>query len=249
MENYFPAYSLYRHIFLCLIILLQACTQSPMQNHYRSQIKIGEQIIKNGERQIGNKILNHVQSSQHNNGDASLALAQSYYDQAIYLKANIEYDRAIAQGEYTEGLIGKGRVALAQNKPEIAIFHFQNALKNATNAEHNLIIHNGIGVAYDLQGMHKRARQEYQFALTYDQNYMPVWNNIALSYAFSGNPNEALDLMAQVFKTNVDDRKFRENFAFIQLISNQYDTAKVAYQGILSDEQIYENQIMIDSLP
>ena len=154
-----------------------------------------------------------------------------------------------SQGEYIEGLIGKGRVALAQNKPEKAIFHFQNALKNATNTENNIVIHNGIGVAYDLQGKHEKARQEYQFALTYDQNYMPVWNNIALSYAFSGEANEALDLMAQVFKTNIDERKFRENFAFIQLISDRYDSAKIAYQGILSDEQIYENQMLIDSLP
>ena len=208
------------------IAFLVACSKNVNNPGYEFQISVGEQFVRSGDYERGYRILEKVSEKNPNAASVQLALAESFFEQRAYLKAQSHYDQVIQLGETVEGKIGKARIALAQNDAKSAIEMFNVIL---VDEPMSLIALNGMGVAYDLLGQHEIAQNYYKQVLTHNTDDVAAINNIALSKTMNGNRAEGERLLSTLLLSTQDKATVRQNTAFVKAINGKTDKAQVLF--------------------
>ncbi|MCP1846084.1 Flp pilus assembly protein TadD [Bradyrhizobium sp. USDA 4524] len=187
-----------------------------------SVVAAGEQLVSNAEYDKGYGVLDAVADSDPSSMTAALSLADAYYRQGAYMKAESFYTRAIQLKAEVGGKLGLARIELARSNPGTARAYLQEVLALEPN---NLDVLNGLAVAYDLMGQHDLAQEGYQNVLALDPANQKAHNNLALSQALSGNAHAALPRIAELLRSNLNNRTIRQNLALVEYLSNNRDAA------------------------
>lgn len=188
----------------------------------QSSISVAEQLIMNGQYEDGYQMLDQISASSPQNGVVQLKLAESYFRQGAYMKANRHYHFARGVGFEFKSYLGLGRVFLALNEPEKALHNLNYALQY--DGDHAEVL-NGIGVAYDLFGRHLEAQHVYKDILSKNPNHMSAYNNYALSLAFNGEGAKAHYMLKQLLSSHLNNNVIRQNLALISAINGQREEA------------------------
>lgn len=84
-----------------------------------------------------------------------------------------------------------------------------------------------LGVSYDLMGHYAQAQESYKRAMYIDPMLISAQSNLALSYAFSGYYDKALELIAPLATApDTSTLKIRNNFALVQYLAGYTSEAQ-----------------------
>ena len=216
------------------LLALMSCGTSNTKGGYGSRLNVGEQFINNGKYEEGYQILEEVAQTNPDSPLVAKSLGDTYFRLGAYSKALQHYENAFQRGEEFEGLIGKGRVALAQNRGQDALVLYGEALKIEPQSPDAW---NGVGVAYDILGDHTQARATYSKVLSLAPNHVAASNNLGVSLALGGNSAQAVSLLSDLSRSFLDSSKIRQNLAFAYSMNGQEaDSLKVSRIDLSEDE-------------
>lgn len=111
---------------------------------------------------------------------------------------------------------------LMQYKMDQALPYLTSAYKKFDD----LRFDNWYGVALDLNGDHKKAQEIYTHALKTKQSSDALKNNLALSYAVTGNKELALNLYQNLIDKNPRKILYKRNKGIIHILNGENDLAK-----------------------
>ncbi len=108
----------------------------------------------------------------------------------------------------------------------MAIGHYDQALLAAPEESR---IYNGLGVANDLLGKHRKAQEMYRTGLSYKPEDINLLTNLGLSLSFSGQHDAAIDVLRKLVNSPHSTPHHRQNLALaFGLAGRKKDAAKVA---------------------
>ena len=223
---------------LLLAVSLSACASDGLKNTYPQKVAVGEQLVQSGEFDKGYRVLDNVARTNEGSAAAQLKLADSYYRQGAYLKAETHYRRLVELGKPVAGHVGLGRVALKENDPEAALAAFRAAHELDPAAATAL---NGIGVAHDLMGDHVNAQANYEAVLEAHPTHAGALSNMALSLALSGRPSDAKRIYARLVPSYRDNEVMRHNLALTRALEGDETDAVAITGGDLEEAALESN--------
>lgn len=217
------------------VILLASCGLSGTQQvGFQSRIDVGARMLQSGQHASGYRLLDQVAAEHAGSSEADLRIAEAYLDNSAFAKAETAYHNAARNGAGQGAVIGLGRVAIARNKPDMAIQHFSTVLSADPL---NLAALNGMGVAFDLKGQHAQARAEYNKVLAVNPAHVDALNNLALSNVLGGSGETAVAILQDLTGSQLNDPVLRQNLAIALAITGRtQDATKVATADI-SEQQ------------
>jgi len=165
-----------------------------------------------------------------------MARAQEAYNQAL--------ERAPGHGP---ARIGLARIALRKGEPETALEHLDGA-EGAEQAAAAAERANIAGVALDLLGRHREARQAYARALAEAPEDRDVTANLALSLAVSGKHAAARDMLGELEKERASRAMARENLALVLAMQGKIDDAVRAAASALPEKTARSNRAFYQRL-
>ncbi|HLN23221.1 MAG TPA: tetratricopeptide repeat protein, partial [Patescibacteria group bacterium] len=122
-----------------------------------------------------------------------LSLGDALLTATAYDEAKVTYEQAALRDKTgVAALIGLGRVALRQHRPQEAEPQFQAALALSPA---NIAARNGIAVAYDFEGRHAEAEALYRDMLREHPDNNTARINLGLSLAFQDRYSESVDTL------------------------------------------------------
>lgn len=191
-----------------MLLILGSCGAQDVG--YQPRIGVGKQMLLNGQLSRGYRLLDAVEADHKESAKVQIALGEAYLDAAAFLKSEAAFNKAIKRGESRAGTLGLGRVALARNNHRKAKTYFSSVLEKDAD---NLVALNGLGVAHDLAGNHIQARLHYQQVLDIDPVNLDSINNMGLSLALNGDAQQAIKLLTDLTRSQLDDATARQNLA------------------------------------
>jgi Flp pilus assembly protein TadD len=213
-----------------LAFAVTGCALSGSQSvGYQARVDVAQRMLLSGQYESGYKLLEEVSRDHGGQSDALLSIGDAYLRGGAFFKARSTFQQASRNGAPTKGELGMGRVALAENKPKLAFAKFNSVLAADPTNE---IAMNGLGVAFDLNGEHKRAVAEYTKLLMINSTNMDALNNLALSYAIGGSGQEAVTILRDLTRSQLNDVNLRHNLAIAYYVTGQ---EKVAYKLVTSE--------------
>lgn len=159
---------------------------------------------------------------------ARAALADALLAAGAHPEAETAYRRLIQlDAEQPAGLVGLGRVALADGRPSDAMRYFSDGLRSFPD-DTNLM--NGLAVAYDYVGRHQDAQNLYRRILDRQPANRAVANNYALSLLLSGQRHDALDRLTRLAAGPTLLPQARFNLALAYGLDGDEDAARSLLQ-------------------
>ncbi len=117
-----------------------------------------------------------------------------------------------------------GRLALAANKLALADSLLKRAEQASGGGDWRVLSARGTLLAK--RGDHQQAQGYFLAALRQQPGAVSVRNNLALSYAMSGQPQEAEKLLSEVVKSGRETPRIRQNLALVMGLEGKYEDAK-----------------------
>ena len=122
--------------------------------------------------------------------------------------------------------LGLGRANLSLYRPESADLYFAKCTE--IDGE-NIEALSGRGIALDMAGDHKKARELYTRALMVAPDDMGILNNLALSYLMAGEYDAAIKALAPLAFTPTSTAVIRQNLAMAYgLAGDEAAAARIA---------------------
>jgi Flp pilus assembly protein TadD len=146
--------------------------------------------------------------------------------------AETDYRRALAiDGKLDAARMGLAKIWLGTD----AVQAERMLLEVIGHDAHNTAALNNLGVARDLQGKHLEAQEAYHQALQYQPGLASAQENLGLSLALSGKPQEGAAMLDQLAKAGgTNDRKARDDLAVALTLSGRTGEAGQVLQEELS---------------
>ncbi|MEL7092507.1 MAG: tetratricopeptide repeat protein [Pseudomonadota bacterium] len=189
---------------------------------YQARVDVAQRMLLSGQYDSAYRLLNEVSTDHGSQPAAHLSVGNAYLRGGAHFKARNAFNAAIRGGAETEGHLGLGRVALAQNNPTVAFEKFDAVLAVDPG---NITALNGRGVAYNLRGEHQRAIGEFTKLLAINPTHLDALNNLALSHALGGSGTEAVEILSDLTQSQVTDTNLRHNLAIAYSIVGREKTA------------------------
>jgi hypothetical protein len=123
-------------------------------------------------------------------------------------------------------------------RPESAIPHYEVALKQVP---HDIQVHNGLGVAYDLTGDHQTAQRVYRDGLAIAPDSMLLRNNLGLSLALAGEHEDAISLLRMVVDEPGARARNRQNLALAHGLAGDLAAAERISRLDLDEDSVQSN--------
>lgn len=198
-----------------LLSVLSACG-APVQQAGNSNIRIADAALSSGSPQVALQVLETTLKTEPRNLEALLRHGKANAQLGNTTAAEVSYRRAIAvDGSNTEAHAALGKLLLATNAAE-AETHFAMVADRETG---NTAVLNNLGVARDIQGKHAAAQEAYRRALGVNPSLASAQQNLALSLAVSGRPQEGAMMLNQLASVGTGGRKVRDNLAVALALS------------------------------
>lgn len=202
-----------------LLSALSACG-TPVQQAGSSNIRIADAALSSGSPQVALQVLETTLKTEPRNLEALLRQGKANVMAGNNAAADVSFRRAIAvDSSNTEAHAALGKLLLTTNAIE-AETHFAMV---ADREPGNIQVLNNLGVARDLQGKHAEAQAAYGKALAVNPSLASAQQNLALSLAVSGRPQEGAVMLNQLASAGTGGRKVRDNLAVALALSG--DTA------------------------
>lgn len=181
------------------------------------------------------------------NPKAALAYAKN-------LKAIGAKDRAItilAQAHQqhpsnTEIASTYGRLVLEKGQTQLALRVLKKAEKPRGKTDWRVL--SARGTAHAKLGEHAVAQQYFSAALRKKPNTPSLLNNLALSYAMSGNAEKAEPLLRRAIKNGHDTPRVRQNLALVLGLQKKFSEAKQLASVDLSTDRAEANMAYLRSM-
>lgn len=201
---------------------------------YQARVDVAQRMLLSGQYDSAYTILDEVSVDHNSRPEAHLSVGDAYLRGGAFFKARNAFNQAIKGGATTEGQLGFGRVALAQNDPKAAFEKFDLVL--ATDPDNEVAL-NGRGVAFDLQGQHQRAIAEYEKVLAINPTNLDALNNMALSHAIGGLGHKAVSILQDLTQSQLTDINLRHNLAIAYYVVGEKEAAHKLATSELSDSE------------
>ncbi len=231
-----------RILMLFLIAVLAGCAnQAPGQaasnsDPSNSPLKVADVALQNGAPVVALRAMEGVLATDPRNSAALLRQAQAQQALGSFAAAETSYQRALAiDSRLDEARLGLAKIWL-HTKPVQA----EKILLEVLDRDpHNTAALNNLGVARDLQGKHADAQEAYRRALEVQPGLASARENLGLSLALSGNPQEGAQMLDQVAQEDgPSDRKARDNWAVALTLSGHSLEAGQVLQEELSKPDV-----------
>lgn len=139
-----------------------------------------------------------------------------------------------------------GRLALASNNIQLADRLLKQAEGDRKGADWRVLSARGTVLAK--QGQHKQAQGYFIAALHKRPDAISVRNNLALSYAMSGQPQQAEEQLRQVVKSGHESPRVRQNLALVMGLQGKFDEAKQLASVDIADKQASANMTYLKNM-
>ena len=146
----------------------------------------------------------------------------------VILQKYLELDASDSEINYK-----MGKSLLALDRVEEANIHFRQMLGYGSDTK----AYNGIGVTLDLLTNHREAQLMYLKGLEGDPDYIPILNNLALSYVLSGDSDEAIKIFKRINFGRAGNPKLRQNLAMAYaMVGNEQEAERVSRIDLTPEE-------------
>ncbi len=200
--------------------------------------RVGDQTRARGDLATAVTMYRRVADIAPFNPQPYLAMGDTLLALGAYNDATKAYHDAISRGATVDAYRGLGNALIGQGQPGLALTQFDEAIRRAGDDVRG---YSGKGVALDMLGDYAAAQRVYRRALEIDSDNKTVLNNLGLSLAFSGAPQEAIDLLLPVALDPEATPRHRQNLALAYgLAGNMPEAAKIARMD-LDEESVQKN--------
>jgi len=151
-----------------------------------------------------------------------MRLARTLQVMDAHSAAIAAYQAALAlKPDITDAERGIANSLISLDKPREAIKLYRAVI--AKTGDHRA--YNGLGVALDMVGKQKAAREAYRAGLAKRPDNLSLKNNLALSMALAGEYAAAAELLREVTKNPRATARHRQNLALVYGLSGEYKRA------------------------
>ncbi len=151
----------------------------------------------------------------------------------------------LIDGRNLDALRGLGNARLALHQPEQAIPPLQQALTISAN---DFRVLNALGVAYDMTGDHGGAHQYYRTGLRLAPDNVPLRSNYALSLAFAGETEVAMETLAPLTSATVTTPQQRQTMVLVYGLAGNTAEAERLARMDLDEPAVQANMERIAAL-
>lgn len=140
-----------------------------------------------------------------------------------------------------------GRKLVAAGKAQEAIPILEGAERGGDT---DWRVMSALGSAYDQQGLHQEAREQYSRALASDPQNLVVMNSLAMSYALEGNLKQAETELraADALPRSKSEPRIQQNLALVVGLQGRFDEATKLAQEDLPLEKVKENMAYLKKM-
>lgn len=131
---------------------------------------------------------------------------------------------SIRLGERPEILVELGKSLISNDRAFEAIRPLETAIANGSADDWSA--YSALGVALDKIGRHKRARAQYDHALSLNPRSAQILNNKGLSYALDGRHRDAEVTLRAATTAESGTARVRQNLALVLALSGNTDEAE-----------------------
>ena len=139
-----------------------------------------------------------------------------------------------------------GRLLLEKGKTQLALRVLKKAEKPRGKTDWRVL--SARGTAHAKLGEHALAQQYFSAALRKKPNAPSLLNNLALSYAMSGDAEKAEPLLRRAIKSGHDTPRVRQNLALVLGLQNKFSEAKKIASVDLSKDRAEANIAYLRSM-
>jgi tetratricopeptide (TPR) repeat protein len=165
---------------------------------YEAALRQANEARKTGNIDAALPLYGRALQAKPDGLEAKLGLGQSY------LALGLRRDDAVALRGLAAALISMGQPAMAERQLEVVLRSDAKDFR-ALNA---------MGVALDMQGRHAEAQARYRQGIELAPEYLALRSNIGLSFAISGQVQEAIAQLTPIATAQGADGRVRQNLAF-----------------------------------
>ena len=154
---------------------------------------------------------------------------------------------AMSNPQDTEILAAYGKqLAMMSQLPEASKVLYK-ATATGTPSWETLSVH---GTVLDRLGKHQEARTQYQAALKASPGNATVMNNLAMSYAVSGNPKQAEDVLLKAIAKSggQGNGQLQQNLALVLALQGKFDRARKVLAKVLPPHKVDANMAFIKKM-
>lgn len=168
-----------------------------------------------------------------------IAIGEVAYGLGEYEQSANAYDQAASRApDNAQVQLGYGKTLISMDQPEKAIDHYQKAI--AINpGDHRG--YNGYGVALDMLGRHEEAQSQYTKGLSQAPDAVSLSNNLALSMAFDGHYEQAIQILNVLADDPLSTPRLRQNMALIYGLAGLEDKAAMMASKDLDPQGVENN--------
>jgi Flp pilus assembly protein TadD len=197
-----------------------------------SPLKVADIALQNGAPTVALRAMESLLAADPRNSAALLRQAKAQLLLGNAAAAETSYRRVLAiDGHLDEARLGLAKIWL-RTDPVAAERVLLEALDHDSR---NTSALNNLGVARDLQGKHPEAQEAYRRALEAQPGLASARENLGLSLALSGKPQEGVKMLDQVAQEDGPaDRQARDNWAVALTLSGHSVEAGQVLQEELS---------------
>jgi Flp pilus assembly protein TadD len=165
-------------------------------------------------------------------------LARMQQDVGASVSALDTYRAAVDRSpDDPEALRRLGNALIAETYPERAMAYLQRALAIRDTPE----VRNSLGVALDLVGQHRLAREQYQAGIEVAPHNLDLRNNLALSYALDGDYETAVAIAGEISHDPAATVRHRQTHALVLGLAGRDDEARMVAAMDLAPAQVAAN--------
>lgn len=207
--------------------------------------RIGEAARERGDLITAAAMYQRAYGLDPENPDIMVGLGNILMDASDYAGAVKMYQQALAKrpGMITAHM-GLGRAQVSMDQPAKAVKHYQIAVNSKPSAR----AYNGLGVALDMAGDHKGAQKAYMAGIKLNNNYLPLKNNLGLSYTLDGKYKKAIKMLRETAANPTSGARERQNLALAYGLSGDREMAERISRVDLKETDVTQNVAYYDWL-
>ncbi|MHA1535942.1 MAG: tetratricopeptide repeat protein [Alphaproteobacteria bacterium] len=191
-----------------------------------SLMRLGDSTMASGASEAAARFYDAASKAAPKDPVPRMRLARALQVMGAHRAAIGAYQTALALDPgITDAERGIANSLISLDQPRQAIKHYRTVI--AKTGDHRA--YNGLGVALDMIGKQKQARNAYRAGLKKRPGNLSLKNNLALSMALAGEYKAAASMLREVAKNPRASARHRQNLALVYGLSGEYKrAAKVA---------------------
>ncbi len=210
-------------------------------------VRMGDQAVARGDTASAVLLFGQAWSENRNDTSVAIKLGDALHAEGRHSEA-LEIFRSVLayEPDHADASRGFARVQIAFDRPAIAVDQLERALRqHGSDAR----LWTTMGVARDLNGNHRLARQAYDRALALDPGNLGARNNRALSLALDGEVEQAIAELRAITDGPSANAQSRQNLAFVYALAGDLHKAENLSYLDLNESAVRNNVAFFQDLP